>query len=290
MKASYSGVRDPDRPIAVLFFVGPSGTGKTYTSKLLNKELFDSTESLIWINMTEFSEKHTVSKLIGSPPGYVGFGEPNQLTDRVSRKPYSLILIDEFEKAHPDVLKLFYRIFREGELTDSESRTINFRNTIIIMTSNIGTDKYDKKKQLGFGSASKDVYEEEKDGIISVCQDRFGSHFSNRVDEFVLFNPLEGEDLVAIADLRLKEFAERLSDRDVKVTYSKSMSSDIVELSKTGHGVNANSIEWAMRRMVEPALAEALSSQGDSPCTIRLSCSKGKVICRIYQSRGKGNA
>lgn len=278
-KRAYTGVRDPARPIAVLFFGGQSGTGKTYVGELLNQDLFGTPDSLVRINMTEFSEKHTVSRLIGSPPGYVGFGETNQLTDRILRRPYSLLLIDEMEKAHPDVVRLFYQIFSKGLLTDAESRTVNFKNTIIIITSNIGSDQTSNKMSLGFDSSSKEnTYSSRQKHLISTCKDMFGTPFINRVDEFIPFSNLSKENLTRVAEIRLADLADRLVvNKRVAVTYDSGLASAIVDKLDESHGVNANSVASVIAQNVEPLLAEILSS---SSCgsSIRITVGKNGVL------------
>jgi ATP-dependent Clp protease ATP-binding subunit ClpC len=284
LKRAYAGVRDPNRPIAVLFFGGQSGTGKTYVAELVNNEMFGSQESLIRINMTEFSEKHTVSRLVGSPPGYVGFGETNQLTDRVMRKPYSLLLIDEMEKAHQDVAKLFYQIFSKGSLTDAEGRTVSFRNTVIIITSNLGSD-YHTKKSLGF--VTEAVPNDSKSAtkhLVEACKGMFGTPFTNRVDEFVHFNNLGKDDLAKIVSIRMDEIVERLAVKKVHVSYDPLVSQKIVDDMEDGHGVNANAVSTAIARHIEPILAEAMSSSepsDSSELSILVSVDKsGKIISK----------
>ena len=259
LRRAYSGVRDPQRPIAVLLFGGQSGTGKTYVGELLNLELFGNPDNLIRINMTEFSEKHTLSRLMGSPPGYVGFGETNQLTDRVLRKPYSLILIDEMEKAHPDVVKLFFQIFSKGVLTDAEGRTVNFKNTVIIITSNLGSN-YNAEKTLGFiGGRREGDYETVRKHLVEECKKLFGTPFVNRVDEFVAFGDLTKDDLIKIVDLRMTELINRVKSKKISLTYDKTISRVVVDGLDDGHGVNANAIASFIAQNVETVLSEAMS-------------------------------
>lgn len=260
LKRAYTGVRDPQRPIAVLFFGGQSGTGKTYMGELLNQELFGNPDSLIRINMTEFSEKHTVSRLVGSPPGYVGFGETNQLTDRVLRKPYSLLLIDEMEKAHPDVVKLFFQIFSKGMLTDAEGRNVNFKNTVIIITSNLGSN-HNSVKSLGFLADDKNGdHEDVRKHLVEECKKLFGIPFVNRIDEFIPFGNLTKEDLYKIADLKMRDLTARVELKRIKLTYDKEVTKLIVDSLEDGHGVNANAIASSVAQNIEPILAEEISN------------------------------
>jgi ATP-dependent Clp protease ATP-binding subunit ClpC len=279
LKRAYSGVRDPQRPIAVLFFGGQSGTGKTYIGELLNQELFGNPDSLIRINMTEFTEKHTVSRLVGSPPGYVGYGETNQLTDRVLRKPYSLLLIDEMEKAHPDVVKLFFQIFSKGMLTDAEGRSVNFKNTVIIITSNLGSN-HSSAKALGFLSEGRNGdYVAVKTNLVEECKKLFGTPFVNRVDEFVPFGNLTKEDLYKIVNLRMKDLVARVANKKVKLTYDDNVAKSIVDGLEEGHGVNANAISSSIAQNIESVLSEEMSNlDNNSNGSIHISLDKESNI------------
>jgi len=205
-----AGLKDPKRPTGVFLFLGPTGVGKTELAKALAEQLFDSEESLVRVDMSEYQEKHTVARLIGAPPGYVGYDEGGQLTEAVRRKPYSVVLFDEVEKAHKDVFNVLLQVFDDGRLTDSQGRTVDFKNTVVIMTSNLGhqhlMEGVGKDGQLR-ESAAKEVMEE--------LRGHFRPEFLNRIDETVLFKPLTREQIARIVDLLLVELRKRLEDRRI---------------------------------------------------------------------------
>ncbi len=207
-----AGLKDPNRPIASFIFLGPTGVGKTELARALAADLFDDEKAMIRIDMSEYMEKHTVSRLIGAPPGYIGYDEGGQLTEAVRRRPYSVILFDEIEKAHPDVFNVFLQILDDGRVTDSHGRTVNFKNTIIIMTSNIGSNLIQDNK----GDSDKI-----KDKLLEEMRHHFRPEFLNRIDEVLVFHPLTEDDLLLIVDIQLANFAERLKTREISMTVSK---------------------------------------------------------------------
>lgn len=213
VQRSRAGLNDPNKPIASLIFLGPAGVGKTELSKALAEFMFDSEDALIRIDMSEYMEKHTTSRLLGAPPGYVGYDEGGQLTDAVRRKPYSVILFDEIENAHPDVFNVMLQMLDDGRLTDSKGNTVNFRNTICIFTSNIGSQDI-----LGL-KGSKDFAEQEmmKESVRSAMKDYFKPEFLNRIDEQVIFNSLSKEDLRQIVMLETRKLTQRLGERRIKL-------------------------------------------------------------------------
>ena len=226
------GLKDPKRPIGSFMFLGPTGVGKTETCKALAECLFGDENAIIRIDMSEYMEKHTVSKLIGSPPGYVGFEEGGQLTEKVRRKPYSVILFDEIEKAHPDVFNIMLQILDDGRLTDSQGRVVDFKNTVIIMTSNIGARNISDGKIIGFNSDDKKStkkYEEIKNDVMAELKISFRPEFLNRVDEIIVFKQLNEEEIDSIAELMLKTVTQRLLDRNIKIKVTKEMKKHIVK-------------------------------------------------------------
>ncbi len=207
-----AGLKDPNRPIASFIFLGPTGVGKTELARALAAELFDDERAMVRIDMSEYMEKHTVSRLIGAPPGYIGYDEGGQLTEAVRRRPYSVILFDEIEKAHPDVFNVFLQILDDGRVTDSHGRTVNFKNTIIIMTSNIGSHLIQENK----GDSDKI-----KDKLLEEIRHHFRPEFLNRIDEVLVFHPLTEDDLLQIVEIQLANFADRLKVREITMTVSK---------------------------------------------------------------------
>ena len=216
IRRARSGLKDPKRPIGTFLFLGPTGVGKTELAKALSEYMFMDEDSLIRIDMTEYMEKHSVSRLIGAPPGYIGFDEGGQLTEKVRRKPYSVILFDEIEKAHPDVFNIMLQIFDDGRLTDSKGRTVDFKNTIIILTSNIGSDLI-LENALKSGGA---VTEETREQVMERIRQNFKPEFINRLDEIVFFDALKMSDIIQIADISIKYLKELLSDRKIDLTIS----------------------------------------------------------------------
>lgn len=223
VKRSRLGLDGNKRP-ASFIFVGPTGVGKTYLVKVLSEELFNTPETLIRLDMTEFMEKHSVSRIIGAPPGYVGYDEAGQLTEKVRRKPYSVILFDEIEKAHPDVLNILLQILDEGRITDAQGRVVNFQNTIIVMTSNAGSSK--TENLLGF---AKSVAEASKEKAIKALKEFLRPEFIARIDEIIVFNPLDEKSLEKIAEIQLNELSNSLLEKNIKLVYSASVSSLISE-------------------------------------------------------------
>jgi len=202
-----SGIKDPRRPIGSFLFLGPTGVGKTELSRALAESLFDSEDNMVRLDMSEYQERHTVSRLMGAPPGYIGYDEGGQLTEAVRRKPYSVVLFDEIEKAHPDVFNALLQILDDGRLTDAQGRTVDFRNTVIIMTSNIGS------LYLLDGVENGEIREDARDQVMAELRGHFRPEFLNRIDEIVLFKPLSLEEIEQIVDLQIADVRRRLSDR-----------------------------------------------------------------------------
>ena len=258
------GLKDPSRPIGSFLFLGPTGVGKTELSKALAEALFGNEDAMIRIDMSEFMEPHSVSKLIGSPPGYVGFDEGGQLTEKIRRKPYSVLLFDEIEKAHPDVMNMLLQILEDGRLTDSQGRTVNFKNTVVIMTSNIGARMITDKKMLGFTVNSEDdkkeenkQYESTKKDVMAELKKEFKPEFINRIDEIIVFHKLVEEDIMKIIDIMLKQVEKRLKDNNLDVQIDDSVKKYIFEKG-FDKNYGARPLRRAIQTYVEDEISEAI--------------------------------
>ena len=260
IRRARAGLKDPKRPIGSYLFLGPTGVGKTELSKALAEVMFSNEDAMIRLDMSEYMESHSVSKLVGSPPGYVGFDEGGQLTERVRRKPYCVILLDEIEKAHPDVFNILLQVLEDGRLTDSKGRTVDFRNTIIIMTSNIGAAAAAGRNTVGFGSESKALtYERMREAMMGELKKTFSPEFLNRIDEIIVFHPLEQEQAAKIVRLMLKGVTDRLRERGIDLTFSEGA---VEQLSRDGFDpvYGARPLRRAIQHQVEDSLSEELLS------------------------------
>ena len=252
------GLKGTHRPIGVFMFLGPTGVGKTETAKALAEYLFGTEEALVRFDMSEFMEKHTVSRLVGAPPGYVGYEEGGQLTEAVRRRPYSVLLFDEIEKAHPDVFNIFLQIFDDGRLTDSFGRVVDFSNTIIIMTSNLGARLILESNRMGFEQKSTLLdYENMKKNVLQQVRKHFSPEFLNRLDDVIVFKPLDKEIVKGIIDIQLKEINKRLSEWDITVKLSKNFVNYLIE-KEFNPEYGARSIKRALQTLVEDLLAEEI--------------------------------
>lgn len=256
-----AGLKDPNKPIGTFMFLGPTGVGKTQLAKVLAQYMFDSPDSIIRIDMSEYMEKHAVSRLIGAPPGYVGYNEGGQLSERVRRKPYSVVLLDEIEKAHPDIFNLLLQVLDEGRLTDSNGRHIDFRNTVLILTSNIGTRELkDFGNGLGFSNVSKrDTVANSRAIIEKAIKKAFTPEFLNRLDEQILFNPLTKEDIEKIIEIELKELYERVAQAGFKLRLTKKIKKYVAEVGYDPK-YGARPLKRAIQRYIEDPLAEKIIS------------------------------
>ncbi|MCK9267803.1 MAG: ATP-dependent Clp protease ATP-binding subunit [Alkaliphilus sp.] len=255
------GLKDPKKPIGSFIFLGPTGVGKTELSKALAEAMFGDEDAMIRIDMSEYMEKHTVSRLIGSPPGYVGFDEGGQLTEQVRKKPYSVILFDEIEKAHPDIFNILLQILDDGRLTDAQGRTVNFKNTVVIMTSNVGMQTIRKQKTLGFAVDESDLaqseYEKMKENVMEDLRKTFRPEFLNRIDDIIVFHSLDREHINKIVDLMLKDLKERLEDLDITLEVSDPAKIFIADKGfDTEFG--ARPLKRAIQKMVEDQISEEL--------------------------------
>ena len=254
------GLKDPKRPVGSFIFLGPTGVGKTELSKALAEAIFGDEKSLIRVDMSEFMEKHSVSKLVGSPPGYVGYDEGGQLTERVRRKPYSVLLFDEIEKAHPDIFNILLQILEDGRLTDSQGRVVDFRNTVIIMTSNVGARTITEPKRLGFSAAKDETaknYEDMKSNVMGELKKSFRPEFLNRIDDIIVFHPLREADIKEIVKLMLRVLVKRLEANNIKLEVSEAATE---HLAKKGFDplFGARPLRRAIQSMIEDRLAEEM--------------------------------
>ena len=263
IRRNRAGLKDPNKPIGTFIFLGPTGVGKTYLAKVLAEYLFDSQEAIIRIDMSEYMEKHTVSRLIGAPPGYVGYEEGGQLTEKVRRKPYSIVLLDEIEKAHHDVYNVLLQVFDEGQLTDGMGRKVDFKNTILIMTSNIGTRELkDFGTGVGFNTeATKAAQNKVEHGILEkALKANFSPEFLNRVDDVIYFNSLGKEEIIKIIDIELKKVISRVNDLGIEIHVTEKAKN---HLADAGWDANygARPLKRAIQKNVEDLLAEEILNQ-----------------------------
>ena len=259
LRRARAGLQDPKRPIGSFIFLGPTGVGKTELCRALGEVMFDDENALIRIDMSEYMEKHSVSRLVGSPPGYVGYEEGGQLTQKVRNKPYSVVLFDEVEKAHPDVFNILLQILDDGRLTDSNGRVVNFKNTIIVMTSNAGASTITSKRSLGFGGSVETTrdYEAMKERVMAEVKDTFRPEFINRIDDLIVFHALEPDDIRRIAGLMLGSVSKRVAQRGMKLSYGDDV---IALLAEEGYDPNygARPLRRTIQRSVEDALSEEI--------------------------------
>jgi ATP-dependent Clp protease ATP-binding subunit ClpC len=256
------GLKDPNRPIGSFLFLGPTGVGKTELSKALAESLFGNEDAMIRIDMSEYMEGHSVSKLIGSPPGYVGFDEGGQLTEKIRRKPYSVILFDEIEKAHPDVMNMLLQILDDGRLTDAQGRTVNFKNTVIIMTSNIGARLITDKTTLGFSAKDKKdesqkEYETIKKDVMGELKKQFRPEFINRIDEIIVFHKLNDEDIKQIIDIMLNQVTKRMAEKSYKFEIDNSVK-ELIAKKGVDTDYGARPLKRAIQNILEDKIAEEI--------------------------------
>ena len=250
IRRSRAGLSDPRRPIGSFIFLGPTGVGKTELARALAEFLFDDEHAMIRIDMSEYMEKHAVSRLIGAPPGYVGYEEGGQLTEAVRRRPYSVVLFDEIEKAHPDVFNVFLQIMDDGRLTDGKGRVVDFKNTIIIMTSNIGSAYL---QDLGVHHDAEQIAEAHKH-VMEALRAHFKPEFLNRVDDIIIFNPLGKEQLAKIVDLRLEDLRKLLADRKISLELTPA-AKEMVFTEGYDPNYGARPLKRAIQRVVQDPLA-----------------------------------
>ena len=277
LQRSRANLKDPKRPIGSFLFMGPTGVGKTHLAKILAEHMFGEQDALIQLDMSEYMEKFAVSRLIGSPPGYVGYEEGGQLTEAIRRKPYAVILFDEIEKAHPDVVQILLQVLEDGRLTDGLGRKVDFRNTILIMTSNVGANLLQKNTSMGFEAGmdpTKD-FENTKSKIVEEAKKFFKPEFLNRLSETTIFQPLSKEHMKKIVDLEIKKVAKRLEEQDRKIDVSDEAKEFLIKNGwdeKNG----ARPLRRAIEKHLENSLAEAiLSGEVNEEEPIRVIVEKG---------------
>ena len=273
IRRSRAGLQDPKRPIGSFIFLGTTGVGKTELAKALADYLFDDENMMTRIDMSEYQEKFAATRLIGAPPGYVGYDEAGQLTEKVRRKPYSVILVDEIEKAHPDVLNILLQILDEGRITDAHGRTVNFENTIIVMTSNAGSERNDNL--LGFG---KTVADASKEKALKALREFLRPEFIARVDEIVVFNPLTVESLQKIAEIMLNELCDALKERNIIFTFDKDITKYIAEKCN-GTKTGARELRNIIRREIESPVVDMIISKSQVQ-KITATISDGQLILK----------
>lgn len=259
VKRARVGLKDPNKPIGSFLFVGPTGVGKTFLAKQLAKELFGSEDAMLRFDMSEYMEKHTVSRLVGSPPGYVGYDEGGQLTEQVRTKPYSVLLFDEIEKAHPDVFNLLLQLLDDGRLTDGQGRTVDFKNTVVIMTSNAGSAYLKKQNTIGFGLGQEDQedYKKMSETIQEELKKLFRPEFLNRIDEVIVFNKLGTKEVESIVNRLLEELKDRLEDVDTKVEFGQGLAAFIAEKGYDPE-YGARPLERSIRKLIEEPLTDKI--------------------------------
>ena len=290
LRRSRADLKDPKRPIGSFMFLGPTGVGKTHLAKILAERIFGDQEALIQIDMSEYMEKHAVSRMIGSPPGYVGYEEGGQLTEAIRRKPYAVILFDEIEKAHPDVAQILLQILEDGRLTDSLGRKVDFRNTILIMTSNVGAHILQRNTSMGFAVGDADQnFEKTKDKIMDEAKKSFKPEFLNRLTEIVIFRPLAKESMSSIVDLELEKVSLRLKDKKLKIEVSDEAKDFLIEKGYD-EKLGARPLRRAVEKYLEDTLAEELLSgnlRKNKPINVILSEDDEKGLCFEQKKSGK---
>jgi ATP-dependent Clp protease ATP-binding subunit ClpB len=276
VRRSRAGLSDPNRPSGSFLFLGPTGVGKTELCKALAEFLFDSPDAMVRIDMSEFMEKHAVARMIGAPPGYVGYEEGGYLTEAVRRRPYSVILLDEVEKAHPDVFNILLQVLDDGRLTDGQGRTVDFRNTVIVMTSNLGSHQIQEMN----GDDSPEAYTQMKAAVMGVVQAHFRPEFINRLDDIVVFHPLDKAQIREIARIQLRGLEKRLAERGIRIELSDKA---YELLGNVGFDpvYGARPLKRAIQQQVENPLASAiLAGEFGSGDTVHVDAEGGKLVFR----------
>jgi ATP-dependent Clp protease ATP-binding subunit ClpB len=274
VRRSRAGLSDPNRPSGSFLFLGPTGVGKTELCKALAEFLFDSADAMVRIDMSEFMEKHSVSRLIGAPPGYVGYEEGGYLTEAVRRRPYSVILLDEVEKAHPDVFNILLQVLDDGRLTDGQGRTVDFRNAVIVMTSNLGSHQI---QELA-GDDSAEAYIQMKAAVMGVVQAHFRPEFINRLDDIVVFHPLDKAQIKQIARIQLRSLEKRLAERGIRIELSDAA---FALLGNVGFDpvYGARPLKRAIQQQLENPLAQQiLSGQFGNGDVVKVDAEGGRLV------------
>jgi ATP-dependent Clp protease ATP-binding subunit ClpB len=273
IRRSRAGLKDPNKPIGSFIFLGPTGVGKTELAKSLAEFLFDTEEAMVRIDMTEYQEKHTVSRLIGAPPGYVGYEEGGQLTEAVRRRPYRVILFDEFEKAHPDIFNILLQLLDDGRLTDGQGRTVDFKNTIIIMTSNLGSEIITEGLKNGGYN-----YEKIKKDVYQILQRSVKPEFLNRIDEIIVFKPLGFEEIKGIVDREFKKVEKNVFEFGFKIEFTDKVK-DYLAHEGFDQVYGARPLRRAIQRLIENPLSKRIiAGEFKKASTIKVDIEKGEVV------------
>ena len=293
LKRSRVDLKDPNHPIGSFLFLGPTGVGKTYLVKILAEQIFGNRDAIVQIDMSEYMEKHTVARLIGSPPGYVGHEDGGMLTEAVRRKPYSVVLFDEIEKAHPDVIQILLQVLEEGHLTDALGRRVDFKNTIIVMTSNVGAQALQKGSGLGFSVASPVfAFEQLKNSVQEAMKSAFQPEFLNRIGEVVIFKPLTRENMLSIVDIELDKVRERLEKKSVKLVVEPEVKTFLLEKG-FDEKLGARPLKRAVERYVEDCLVDGLLEQNikaHQTVVLKLDRDKKSVGYRVVRLKSRKKA
>jgi ATP-dependent Clp protease ATP-binding subunit ClpC len=289
LRRSRADLKDPKRPIGTFALLGPTGVGKTLLAKSLAESMFGDSKALIQLDMSEYMERHNASRMIGSPPGYIGYEEGGQLTEQVRRKPYSVVLFDEIEKAHPDVMNMLLQILEEGKLTDNVGRVINFRNTIILMTSNVGAETIKKQSTMGFSPITDEsTYEKMREKILDEAKKQFRPEFLNRLDDIIVFRSLTKPDLIEILDLEVTKVLARLKGKNLNLELDAKAKDFLVEKGYDPT-YGARPMRRSVERYLEDPLAEELLKgtvrEGDP---VLVTVEDGKIIFRQQASAAEG--
>jgi ATP-dependent Clp protease ATP-binding subunit ClpC len=279
IRRARAGIKDPKRPTASFIFLGPSGVGKTELARTLAEFLFGDEDAMIQVDMSEYMEKHSVSRLVGSPPGYIGYDEGGQLTEAVRRKPYSVLLLDEIEKAHPDVFNILLQILEEGKLTDAQGRKVDFRNTIVIMTSNIGAAQISKNQSLGFsvGDEAGLSYDDMKTKVMSELKKIFRPELLNRIDEVIVFHKLTKEEIKIIIELLMRRLREQMGTHEVTIELTEEAKDLLVEKGYDP-AMGARPLRRAIQRFIEDPLADFVLGRSLEPGSTILVGRKGDIV------------
>jgi ATP-dependent Clp protease ATP-binding subunit ClpC len=290
LRRSRADLKDPKRPIGTFALLGPTGVGKTLLAKSLAESMFGDSKSLIQLDMSEYMERHNASRMIGSPPGYIGYEEGGQLTEQVRRKPYSVVLFDEIEKAHPDVMNMLLQILEEGKLTDNVGRVINFRNTIILMTSNVGAETIKKQSTMGFSPITDEsTYEKMREKILEEAKRQFRPEFLNRLDDIIVFRSLTKPDLIEILNLEVTKVLARLKGKNLNLELDAKAKDFLVEKGYDPT-YGARPMRRSVERYLEDPLAEELLKgtvrEGE---IVTVTAEEGKLVFRQNASAAEGS-
>ena len=290
VRRSRAGISDPNKPIGSFIFLGPTGVGKTELTKTLAQFMFNDDKALIRVDMSEYMERHSVSKLIGSPPGYVGYDESGNLTEAVRHRPYSVVLFDEIEKAHPEVFNILLQVLDEGRLTDAKGRVVNFKNTIIIMTSNLGSNFIEKMESLGFtNNSKKDEYSQTKEKVLSALKDHFKPEFLNRIDDTIVFDILSMEVIRHIVDIKIKVISERLKGKGIDLEISPEALSYLAREGYNPHYGARPLVRLIQDKILNPVANFIISRGVKKGDTVYVTFKDSELVIEMKRKKVKSN-